>query len=76
MIAAHHHVVDGARLQTDQQLEADVVINLPKLKTHSDAARARQIRFQAASASLRLTRQRSSKSVSSLHRLRPRLTQH
>ena len=26
MIAAHHHVVDGARLQTDQQLEADVVI--------------------------------------------------
>ncbi len=26
MIAAHHHVVDGTRLQTDQRLEADVVI--------------------------------------------------
>lgn len=26
MIAAHHHVVDGTRLQTDQELEADVVI--------------------------------------------------
>ncbi|MCH8931230.1 MAG: NAD(P)-binding protein, partial [Proteobacteria bacterium] len=26
MIAAHHHVVDGTRLQADQRLEADVVI--------------------------------------------------
>ncbi len=26
MIATHHHVVDGTRLQTDQRLEADVVI--------------------------------------------------